>query len=116
MIQRVPTLIAESEKIHQDYELISARLQPDQRRIIEFRHCHLKSNLTSFGMIWSVRRSSECENLTDIVADVRHMLDLHGASTDSFKFWKRTNRYPLEGAIKGVFWLKRLTEVTEDKR
>ena len=79
MVQHVPPL---AEGICRDYERIKDRLHPAQREIIEFRHRHLNSSVTSFQVIWRIKRPCELMDLNEFVVTIRHMLILHRSSTN----------------------------------
>jgi len=117
MLVRAPALIAESESVRHDYESMKARLQLDQRMIIEFRHNFLDLILRIFEPILSIRKPSKCGNVVKIEANIRHLLSLHGTSSDIFNIWKgRTFRQSIRFIFAGLHNLACVTMVTDDEK
>jgi hypothetical protein len=106
MIQCTPALLADGEKIYQDYESIKSRLHPDQQAIIELRYHYLILLLKRFQLPLAKLRSCECDDVNDIIAKICHILKPRVRSSGSFDLWKATNRYPTEVAVKCIAWLK----------
>jgi len=116
MVKRASSLISESEGIRVEYELSKASLEPDQQKIIEFRHGILDLFLRSYELVSSITRSSECENVIKIEANIRHLLLLHSTSTEVLKIWKQTICTSIKHVFHSVYCLANLRKLADHEK
>jgi hypothetical protein len=94
------------------FESVRCDLHPTQQEIVQFRLHHLSSLLRRFSVAVSLANGSSVDDILQVIADLRGVLEFHTTSSTVFRLWKRSNIQVFEFAIKGVMDLIDLKDVS----
>lgn len=94
------------------FESVRSDLHPTQQEIVKFRLHHLSSLLRRFSVAVSLQHGNRLDDILQIIADVRAVLEFNTTSSTAFRLWKSSNIQVFEFAIKGVMDLIDLENVS----